>query len=75
MATKPRETVGKIYLTGGSSLVPGLKGQIESETGIGVEFLNPFLYLDGNGIVGTEAHQEFFMPVALSLSTRRNEGV
>jgi type IV pilus assembly protein PilM len=75
VATKPRETVGKIYLTGGSSLVPGLKGQIESETGIGVEFLNPFLYLDGNGVVGTEAQQEFFMPVALSLSTRRNEGV
>jgi len=75
VATKPRETVGKIYLTGGSSLVPGLRKQIESDTGIGVEFLNPFLYLDDNGSIGTEAHQEFFMPVALSLSTRRNESV
>lgn len=74
VATKPRETVGKIYLTGGASLVPGLKGQIESDTGIGVEFLNPFLYLDGDGVAGTEAHREFFMPVALSLSARRNEG-
>jgi type IV pilus assembly protein PilM len=75
VATKPRETVGKIYLTGGSSLVPGLKEQIESDTGIGVEFLNPFLYLDDNDSIGTEAHQEFFMPVALSLSTRRNGSV
>jgi type IV pilus assembly protein PilM len=75
VATKPRETVGKIYLTGGSSLVPGLKKQIESDTGISVEFLNPFLYLNDNSLIGTEAHQEFFMPVALSLSTRRNESV
>jgi type IV pilus assembly protein PilM len=75
VATKPRETVGKIYLTGGSSLAPGLKKQIESDTGIGVEFLNPFLCLDDNGLIGTEADQEFLMPVALSLSTRRNESV
>ncbi len=73
VATKPRETVGKIYLTGGSSLVPGLKAQIESDTGIGVEFLNPFLNLDDGGHAPTEESQEFFMPVALSLSTRRNE--
>ena len=33
MATKPRETVGKIYLTGGSSLAPGLKERIEGGDG------------------------------------------
>lgn len=73
VATKPRETVGRIYLTGGSSLVPGLKTQIESETGIGVEFLNPFLYLGESGPIGTEATQECLMPVALSLSAGINE--
>ncbi len=75
VATKPREAVSKIYLTGGSSLVPGLKKQIESDTGIGVEFLNPFLCLDDSGPMGTQENQEFLMPVALSLSMRMNESV
>jgi type IV pilus assembly protein PilM len=75
VATKPQEAVGKIYLTGGSSLVPGLKKRIESDTGIGVEFLNPFLFIDDSSPRGTEETQECFMPVALSLSMRRNESV
>ena len=73
VATKPRETVGKIYLTGGSALVAGLKEQIEKETAIGVEFLNPFLFLTNDGTEGSEAGQECFMPVALYLSTRIDE--
>lgn len=73
IATKPRESVGKIYLTGGSSLVPGLKEQIERETGIEVEFLNPFLFLsNGQGPLITEG-REFFMTVALYLSSRMGE--
>lgn len=74
VATKPRETVGKIYLTGGSSRVPGLKEQVEKETGIDVEFLNPFLFLTGGGIEGTHEGQEFLLPVAFYLSTRMDEG-
>ncbi len=75
VATKPREVVGKIYLTGGSSLVPGLKEQIESDTGIGVEFLNPFLCLDNRSPAEKEENQESFVSVALSLSMRTNESV
>ena len=74
VATKPRETVGKIYLTGGSSRVPGLKEQVERETGIDVEFLNPFLFLADGGIEGTHEGKEFFLPVAFYLSTRTDEG-
>ena len=73
VATKPRETVGKIYLTGGSALVAGLKERIEKETGIDVVFLNPFLFLTGDGTEGPEAGQACFMPVALYLSTRTDE--
>ena len=73
VATKPRETVGKIYLTGGSALVAGLKEQIEKETAIGVEFLNPFLLLTNDGMEGPEAGQACFMPVAFYLSTRIDE--
>lgn len=71
VATKPRETVGKIYLTGGSSLVPGLKERIERETGIEVAFLDPSMFLTTNGTGLTlDENDRFFMPVALYLSSR-----
>jgi type IV pilus assembly protein PilM len=76
VATKPRETVGKIYLTGGSALIPGLKEQIENETGIAVELLNPFRLLkqaEAEAINLYEGH-EVFMPVALYLSSRKDDG-
>jgi len=73
VATKPRETVGKVFLTGGSSRLPGLKNQIEEETGIGVEFLNPFLFLDVAGAETLTEGQEAMMPIALFLSTRMDE--
>ena len=71
IATKPRETVGKIYLTGGSSLVPGLKERIEKETGIGVEFLDPstFLVHDDKSVTVDE-RDRLFVPVSLYLSSR-----
>ena len=71
VATKPRETVGRIYLTGGASLVPGLKEHIEQETGIDVEFLDPFRILteETNGAAVRE-QDSFYMPVALYLSSR-----
>jgi type IV pilus assembly protein PilM len=75
VATKPRETVGGIYLTGGSALIRGLKEQIERETGIHVEFMDPFLFLgdkdrDRGGATDVQA---FLMPVALYLSSRAEE--
>ena len=75
VATKPRETVGKIYLTGGSSRVSGLKGQIEKETGIEVEFLDPFLFVASGGTAEAEMDEDrkFSAPVALYLSARRDE--
>ncbi len=73
VATKPRETVGKIYLTGGSSRLSGLKEQIEKETGISVELLNPFLLLNMTGADAMLEDQETLMPVALFLSTRMDE--
>lgn len=71
VATKPRETVGKIYLTGGSSRIPGLKERIESETGIEVAFLDPSMCLKQNEKsmkLGEE--DQAFAPVALYLSSR-----
>ena len=73
VATKPRETVGRIYLTGGASMVDGLKDQIERETGIDVEFLNPFLFLKNGGPEGMDEAQISSAPVALYLSTRTDE--
>jgi type IV pilus assembly protein PilM len=74
VATKPRETVGKIYLTGGSSRLPGLKDQVERETGISVDFLNPFLFVNKASIDDALYEgQETVMPVALFLSSRLDE--
>jgi type IV pilus assembly protein PilM len=73
VATKPRETVGKIYLTGGSCRLPGLKDQVEKETGIGVDFVNPFLFANAAGAESLYEPQETLMPVALFLSSRINE--
>ncbi len=70
-ATKPRETVGKIYLTGGSSCLPGLKERIESDTGIEVAFLDPSKCLVQNERgVGLAEADHSFAPVALYLSSR-----
>ncbi len=71
MATKPRETVGRIYLTGGSSRIPGLKERIEHETGVEVAFLDPSLCLKPNGkTVNLSGDDQAFAPVALYLSSR-----
>jgi len=43
LATKPKENIGKIYVTGGSSLLPGLKEKIVEDSGIQVEVIDPFL--------------------------------
>jgi type IV pilus assembly protein PilM len=45
-STRPMERIGKIFLTGGSSLLKGLRETVESNTRIEVEFVDPFLFLD-----------------------------
>jgi type IV pilus assembly protein PilM len=69
LATKPKEDIGKIYVTGGSSLLPGLKEKIVEDTGIQVEVINPFLLV---GDVQNEIYENMkeFMAVPLYLSTR-----
>lgn len=71
LATKPKENIGKIYITGGSSLLLGLKEKIVEDTGIQVEVVNPFLSIQA-GESGAEMYENLkeFMAVPLYLSTR-----
>lgn len=70
-ATKPKETVGCIYLTGGSSGVRGLRERIMEDTGIMVEFIDPFrLLIDDEAKLKAYEDYRQFVAVALSLSTR-----
>ncbi|HVN96335.1 MAG TPA: type IV pilus assembly protein PilM [Syntrophorhabdaceae bacterium] len=71
LATKPKENIGKIYITGGSSLLPGLKEKIVEDTGIQVEVINPFLLVQGKD-ANDEMYDNLkeFLTVPLYLSTR-----
>ena len=71
LATKPKENIGKIYVTGGSSLLPGLKEKIVEDSGIQVEVIDPFLLAQSGG-VQNEMYENLkeFMAVPLYLSTR-----
>ncbi len=72
LATKPKENIGKIYVTGGSSLLPGIKEKIVDETGIAVEVINPFLLIQGGAEAQIGLYEEMkeFMVVPVYLSTR-----
>jgi len=71
---KTSETLDKIYVTGGSSLLAGLKDKMKEETGLEVETINPFLMLGKNyGADKTLEDYMVFMPVALQLSARIKE--
>ena len=71
LATKPKENIGMIYVTGGSSLLPGLKEKIVEDTGIQVEVIDPFLLVQA-GDTQTSMYENLkeFMVVPLYLSTR-----
>jgi type IV pilus assembly protein PilM len=71
ISIKPREMISKIYLTGGSSLLKGLKEQVAEDTKVEVEYLNPFLML--SGAPESLPDYDLFKPfgaVALYLSSR-----
>ena len=70
LATKPKETIGKIFVTGGSSLLPGIKEKIVDETGIPVEVIDPFLLVQGGAQAGLYGELKEAMVVPVYLSTR-----
>ena len=71
ISTKPKERIGKIYLTGGSSLLKGLQESIQANTGIEVEYIDPFLYLNEDPTnLSVYEHLKELVPVALYLSSR-----
>ncbi|MCX8021400.1 MAG: type IV pilus assembly protein PilM [Syntrophorhabdaceae bacterium] len=70
-ATKPNDTIGKIYLTGGSSLLFGLKEKIYEDTRVETELITPFMLLNlDDTMLKTYEDLNAFMTVALYLSTR-----
>lgn len=73
-ASKPSERIEKVYLTGGTSRLPGLRETIEESTKIGVDFINPFLYVRQEA-ERMEVYKDFrdFSAVALYLSSRAPE--
>lgn len=81
ISTNPNETISKIYLSGGSSLLRGLNEKIAEYTNIEVEYLDPFALLINNpqlfneDIGQLDDYEEFkeFNGVALQLSLRITE--
>ena len=45
-ATSTEDRISKVYLSGGSAMVPGLTQLIEDRTGVPVEILNPFQQIE-----------------------------
>lgn len=78
ISTNPNETLGKIYLSGGTSLLRGLKEKIGEYTNIEVEYLNPFVMFSENSQFNNEDLSQFdvyedykeFNAIALQLSSR-----
>ncbi|HOE16311.1 MAG TPA: type IV pilus assembly protein PilM [Syntrophorhabdaceae bacterium] len=71
LATKPKETIEIVYLTGGSSLVQGLKEKITEDTGVAVDVINPFhIVSEDEDKIGIYNEFREFMAVPLYLSTR-----
>jgi type IV pilus assembly protein PilM len=70
-STKTREKIGRIYLTGGASLLQGLKERIEENTKIPVEHINPFRFVrDSEEAWQVYKDSKEFIGIALYLSSR-----
>lgn len=69
---KPNEGLSRIFITGGGSLLEGIKEKIYSDTNINIEVIDPFLIVGGEGAVKPNIYKEFreIIPVAMHLSTR-----
>jgi Tfp pilus assembly PilM family ATPase len=72
MATKPMANISRIYLTGGSSLLPGLKERIGLDTNLELEYIDPFKSLNKGGVVRLTISEDekVFAATALYLSSR-----
>jgi type IV pilus assembly protein PilM len=73
-ATAVDEKIAKIYLSGGTAIIPGLSDIIEDKIGIPVEIMNPFKSLDVNPKVIDSEEIEKIGPIgaiALGLALRR----
>jgi len=71
--TYPDESIEKIYVSGGSCRVPGLKKYLEIETEIPVEEMNPFVNLQINDKVFDPKYLSYMAPqaaVAVGLALR-----
>ncbi len=74
-ATSTEDSISKLYLSGGSSRVPGLTRMIEKFTGIGVEIVDPFRQIEVPERVMKAQHVEQIAPmaaVAVGLSLRHS---
>lgn len=72
-STYPDETIEKLYLSGGSSRIPGFRKYLELETELPVEELNPFANLQINEKVFDPAYLSYMGPqaaVAIGLALR-----
>lgn len=72
LSTKPNEIISKIYMTGGCSLLDGLKEKVNEDTNTEVETMDPFLLVGGGDVVIPEVYREYkdFNAIAMQLSTR-----
>jgi len=74
VSTNPNQTLGKIYLSGGTSLLHGLKEKIGEYTNLEVEYLNPFIMLSdfNEDLSQFDVYEEYkeFNAVVLQLSSR-----
>jgi len=70
-STKTRERIDKIYLTGGTSMLKGLKETIQENAQIDVESINPFLLVNEDaGKIENYKNFRESIAVALYLSSR-----
>ena len=78
VSTNPNETLGKIYISGGTSLLHGLNEKIAEYTNLEVEYLNPFTLFSKNpqfidedlGDLDAYGDYKEFNAIALQLSSR-----
>ena len=72
-STYPDETIEKLYISGGSSRIPGFRRYLELETELSVEELNPFANLQINEKVFDPRYLSYMAPqaaVAVGLALR-----
>ena len=70
LSAKPNESLGAIYLTGGSARLQGLKERISDEIGIATELVDPFKLLSGELNVERYEELRYGCTLAVYLASR-----